>query len=321
MINSSPDEAALHAERLAGYVQAETYRRSFIDSTTGKVRAELTESRNCPVCGSEEKTFLFLKDGGSYHRCHLCRLIYLDPVLSDYHLAEYYRENNSLQAESHDRETAFYRAVYTHGLELITQTADRGKMLDIGCSSGAFLELAREAGFQAEGLELNSAEARIARSRGFQVDELEIFDLERDRKFDVICLWDVFEHIKNGTMFLREAKEFLQGPKIIFMQIPSADSLSARVMREECNMFDGLEHVNLYSHENIGICLDAAGFEIVSQVDVIDDSGALVNYLNYENPYSGSFSRKGLEVFGADFILSGGFGYKMQIVARLKARS
>jgi 2-polyprenyl-3-methyl-5-hydroxy-6-metoxy-1,4-benzoquinol methylase len=318
MIQSSNNEAALHAGRVSGYEEAEAYRRSFIDSSTGRIREELVEKRDCPVCASGHKETLFEKDGGTYHRCHSCHLIYLDPVLTDSCLAEYYRGNNEVQAESHEREDDFYRAIYNHGLDLVSRWCPGGKLLDVGCSSGAFLELATSAGFDAEGLELNASEAAIARSRGFCVHEAELRELPAEAKFDVICLWDVFEHIKDGKSFLAQARRFLQGSQIVFMQIPSADSLSARVMRERCNMFDGIEHVNLYSHENIQTCLDASGYEIVDTVDVIDDSGALTNYLNYEDPYEGSFSRSGLEVFDPDFILTEGFGYKMQIVARLK---
>ena len=81
-------------------------------------------------------------------------------------------------------------------------------------------------------------------------------------------------------------------------------------------MFDGLEHVALYTHQSIRQCLERNDFEILEVVDVIDDAAALENFLNYEDPYSGSFTGSLSDVFSADFILGNNFGYKMQIVAR-----
>ena len=60
-------------------------------------------------------------------------------------------------------------------------------------------------------------------------------------------MWDVFEHIKDPHKILKEIKKKLVKNGLIFMQIPSSDSIAAKILREKCNMFDPIEHVNLYN--------------------------------------------------------------------------
>ena len=71
------------------------------------------------------------------------------------------------------------------------------------------------------------------------------------------------------------------------LQIPSSDSLAARVMQEKCNMFDGLEHVNLYGVNSLKILVGSNDLQILDIQSVIPELGVLNNYLNYDDPYQG----------------------------------
>lgn len=316
MIRSSPAQSEMHKSRQDSYEATRSRRVLLVDESTGLIREELVEYRSCPACDSNETKNLFVKNGGTYHRCIQCGTIFLNPVLKDAHLANHYRTNGTYQTQDHLEDNQFYQAIYSHGLDLLLKHRPEGKLLDVGCSSGTFLKLAASKGFEVMGLEINSEEAAEARSRGLRVQELDLLSLEDSGKFHVICFWDVFEHLKFPHQILGAASSLLSEDGLMLLQIPSADSLSARVLREHCNMFDGLEHVALYTHQSISQCLEKNDFEILEVVDVIDDTAALENFLNYEDPYSGSFTGSLSDVFSADFILGNNFGYKMQIVAR-----
>ena len=87
-------------------------------------------------------------------------------------------------------------------------------------------------------------------------------------------------------------KDILSDKGVIFLQIPSSDSLAAKILREHCNMYDGLEHVNLYGVETIKHLVDKCGLEVISLKTVISEIGVINNYLNYEDPYLGSTTNK-----------------------------
>lgn len=51
-----------------------------IDPATGKVRAELLEHVNCPVCDANSYDPLFVKQGFDFVRCRNCNLVYVTPA-------------------------------------------------------------------------------------------------------------------------------------------------------------------------------------------------------------------------------------------------
>lgn len=300
------------------YSKCDAYRQSFVNPETGLLREDLLDSRNCPCCDSPIKSTLFVKNGGTYVKCNNCSMVFLDPVFKDNELIKYYENNNTAQAVAHEEEDSFYRQIYGLGLASIGKYCTNGSILDIGCSSGLFLDLSRDAGYQTHGIEINKTELQIARSKGHRVWGEPTNNISFTSQFNVISLWDVFEHIKDGVGFLCHLKSILNTNGIVFMQIPSSDSLAARILREDCNMFDGIEHVNLYNVATISQIASASGFSIVSMSSVIDELGPISNYLSYEDPYKGSFSITNVEkVLDKESILRNLLGYKLQVVLSL----
>lgn len=317
-ILDTPDARHLHESRQKMYASIDAYRQSFIDPKTGQVRAELTEYRACPVCDATDHFALFGKNGGLYVRCRSCDMVFLNPVLKDAELARYYQNNTAAQAMAHVGEADFYRRIYSTGLDLLTQHAHIGSILDIGCSSGLFLDMAEARGYKTFGIELNREELQIAQKKGHRVWGNELLDLDPTQRFDAICLWDVFEHIKDGVGYLKQLALHTSTPdSLVFMQIPSAASFAARVMREKCNVFDGIEHVNLYSPSTIAATAQRAGFDIVAMESVIDELKPTLNYLRFDDPYLGSFSSSpDLSFLDANTIHANKLGYKLQVVLR-----
>lgn len=315
-ILGSENAKSLHDNRKKMYSQAEQYRNFFIDKITGLIDEKYLEKRVCPVCRASDSREIFKKNGGTYVCCNQCEMVFLNPVFKDDELMSYYQFNNSNQALAHESESDFYRRIYTAGLEFITKYVAKGNLLDVGCSSGLFLDIAASK-FSSCGIELNRAEVEIARSKGHYVwdQQIDQINLEGNEQFDVITLWDVFEHIKDGKIYLDKLKEKIKDDGIIFMQIPSSDSLAARIMREKCNMFDGLEHVNLYSPKTITQLALNSGYKILAIESAIDELKPVMNYLGYEDPYNGSFiERNDLDFLTPDLILSRMIGYKLQVI-------
>ena len=309
------DAKTLHQNRKVMYYEADSYRQSFIDPTTGLIDSKYAESRVCPVCGSGDHRIIFQKNGGIYVACDECSMIFLNPVFKDEDLVRYYQNNNSSQALAHDSESEFYRRIYSAGLKLIAAVKAEGSILDIGCSSGFFLDVAKENKYVTHGVELNKLEVEIARSKGHPVWDKPLDQIKSENTFDIITLWDVFEHIKDGTSYLKDLRSRLRKDGLVFLQIPSADALAARVMRERCNMFDGLEHVNLYSLRTITKTATDAGFKVQAVSSVIDELKPVLNFLAYEDPYNGSFNpRDDFDFLTSDLIQQKLLGYKLQVV-------
>lgn len=291
----------------------------YIDKNTGCFDNKYTEQRSCPVCSLSNEHILFDKEGGVYVKCNKCQMVYLNPVFKDEYLEDYYRNNHSVQSEVVENDSDFYSRLYNQGLDSVDKLIDENSsILDIGCSAGVFLDIAKSRGWSTFGIELNETEFLHCKNKGHVVYNTGLEHVELSTRFDVISLWDVFEHIKDGRRYLSDLKPHLNSDGVVFLQIPSADALAARILQESCNMFDGLEHVNLYSLKAIKKLADDCGFDLLSVTSVISEMGVIDNYLNYDSPYFGETDSVGVisSLVDEEKLLDDLLGYKLQIVLK-----
>lgn len=319
MKNETKVARELHIGRKFNYDKVNSYHAKFIDQETGKFAEKFTERRNCPVCSSKKFIHIFNASGGSYVRCKDCTMVFTNPVFTRSSLSLYYQNLNTGQTQIVDNESDFYREIYSMGLKFINKYATTGKILDVGCSGGFFLDVARENSWLTSGIELNLEESEMCRKRGHIVytDGIELLD--KKEKYDAITLWDVFEHIPDGKIYLDLLKSHLHEDGTIFMQTPNTDSLAAKIMREKCKMFDGVEHVNLYNPVTLKLVVESCGLKVVDMRTVISEIAVLNNYLSYDDPYFG-YSNYGAKLMG--FIDERQLheelcGYKIQAVIRI----
>lgn len=79
-------------------------------------------------------------------------------------------------------------------------------VLDVGCGNGRLLELCRDAGIPAEGIEADSQKVRELTDRGLTVREGDAAALPGDdRSFDWVALRHVLHHLANVAVALDEA--------------------------------------------------------------------------------------------------------------------
>jgi len=312
----------LHEKRMKMWNKSIESHKKYIDSTTGLFFEKFTKMRTCPVCNSENYIFIFSKEGGTYVKCQDCTMIYLNPVFTDEALLTYYQSNHTEQSEVVESDTDnFYTDIYNGGLNSIEKiNPNISNILDIGCSSGTFLDLARLRDITTYGVELNKAEFEFAKNKNHNVFNELLENITFDTKFDAITLWDVFEHIIDGEFYLNFMKKLLNNNGIIFLQIPSSDSLAAKILQEHCNMFDGLEHVNLYGIETIKKLAHKCNLEVLNMKTVISEIGVINNYLGYENPYLGNTKNREFipNLINEDKLHETLQGYKLQVILGLK---
>ena len=163
-------------------------------------------------------------------------------------------------------------------------------------------------------------ERSYAINNGVEVIGSELSDIMPGNSFDVITLWDVLEHIKNPIDYISQFKKYLKDKdSVVFVQIPTCDSLAARILRHECKMFDGIEHVTLFSLNSLKIAFSKAGFELVNAESVISERFALSNYLSYcSDPYHPTFTSTCESKFlDYDMLESSMLGYKLQAIFRV----
>ncbi len=103
-----------------------------------------------------------------------------------------------------------------------------GKLLDVGCGGGVFMERMRDFGWDVSGLELAADVAGRVQSRTgikVHVGTLPHSDLIA-ASFDAVTLWHVLEHVPNPRQTLKAAAELLRPNGLLVIELPNIDSWS-----------------------------------------------------------------------------------------------
>lgn len=91
------------------------------------------------------------------------------------------------------------------------------KVLDVGCGIGNFLARAKEKA-EVAGLELNEKAIEVCRQRGLNVlnEDIAVHATKNEGKYDVVCMFQVLEHIYDVRSFLTDALKLLKvGGKLV----------------------------------------------------------------------------------------------------------
>lgn len=197
---------------------------------------------------------------GQVVRCLGCGLVYTNPRPLPQVIAGGYRTSVDPAYVSEDSS----RSINAHmSLHVLRRFAKGGRLLDVGCNTGFFLNAAR-LDFEVHGVEPSEWASDFARSRL----RLDVVTGTLDQagfppgSFDVVTMNDVVEHFTDPQRALQQVAALLRPGGHLYLVTPDIRSLSARVLR---GRWWGLRPAHLYyfSPETLARMLRQAGFEVV----------------------------------------------------------
>ncbi len=193
-------------------------------------------------------------------RCGDCGFIYAD-LDSARSLESLYQHlvDDEYQESSIARRKSF--ATLLKQIRILRPTAV--SLLDIGASIGAFCAEAEQTGFRVEGIEPSAwAVAEGRRRYGVTLHEgyfphpaVEV------KKFDVVTLCDVIEHVSRPMELLQAAHRCLTPGGLLVLVTPDISSLAARVMGHRWWHFRSA-HIGYFSRQTMLAALESAGFQV-----------------------------------------------------------
>ncbi len=161
--------------------------------------------------------------------CLDCRTIYENPRFPDEVILRGYV---SYDEPSHDsqqqmRVKSFHRALRSLQPHLPAKGA---KVLDVGTASGGFLEAAKIFGYEAIGLEPSHFMVQRGRQRGLEIVQgtLEQADYP-EASFDMVCLWDVLEHLPDPRRALVRARKIIRPNGVLLVNYPDIGTWMAKL--------------------------------------------------------------------------------------------
>jgi len=104
-------------------------------------------------------------------------------------------------------------------------------LLDVGCGNGSFVLAAQEAGYDTLGIDISEEGVAFAVSRGANAHHYDFLTHAFDKKFDIITMWDVVEHLHSPAIFIHRARELLKPGGILIIKTPSIGKLCLLFVR------------------------------------------------------------------------------------------
>jgi len=240
----------------------------------------------CRICGSDETKFLGTRGNMEYTgvhksdkpkehimtnvvKCKRCSFIYTNPlIVSD---TETYND----PADYFSSSTVDPETLFESTLAVIEKYAKKGKILDVGCGKGEFLNISKKKGWEAYGLEPSVNLAKFGLEKyGLNVVSTPLKDAGYpDRFFDVVVLNMVLEHVDDPKEFLSEIKRVLKKDGLLFIEVPNMDSLMLKMAtiyfrlqgKEWSPLLSPLHHpfhCYGYNASSLGYLLNNQGFDV-----------------------------------------------------------
>jgi 2-polyprenyl-3-methyl-5-hydroxy-6-metoxy-1,4-benzoquinol methylase len=225
--------------------------------------------------------------------CKNCHLVYLNPrprqnVINKYYPAEY--ECHFISGEDKkglkDLVKNFVRAyqpgyckdrqnrirkfilttisnIFEKRIAIIVPFIKDGKILDIGCGSGGFLNWMKSYGWHTYGCDINDTACERARTRGLDIFWGQLEEAKYpDKFFDVITMNDVLEHIPSPSRVLCECYRILKEDGLLIVNLPNFDCFDRKIFQGNWYHLDAPRHLYHFSVSTLKWMLGKNGFHI-----------------------------------------------------------
>ena len=234
--------------------------------------------KNCPVCGAQKfdpfisgKDYFLTGEAFDIVKCHACGFRFTNPRPRAEDLGRYYESSDYISHS--DTRKGFFASIYqmvrkytlSRKLALISKFQQKGKILDIGCATGQFLNYMSEHGWNTTGIEPDEkTRSRAISDFGLEVfpqEQLNVFDKS---SFDVITMWHVLEHVADLDERMLQLKNLLKPDGTIIIAVPNCNAYDAKKYGKFWAGYDLPRHLSHFTKEDVRLLLEKYGFTIVN---------------------------------------------------------
>lgn len=191
--------------------------------------------RSCPLCEGDEAKSWMKKGSLLLVRCRNCSMVYANPVQQEMASGQFYDRLAVPFYLSPDKLESDYAHVrFERELQLFRSFCPAGRVLDVGCSTGAFLfqlKSRHPESYTVTGTDVAGAALDYAGSQGIEIIRGGFLGFDfGTRHFEAITFWAVIEHLVAPRPFLRKAAALLNPGGHCFVLVPNLRSLAVRIL-------------------------------------------------------------------------------------------
>jgi len=195
--------------------------------------------------------------------------------LPDYYKSEDYISHTDSKRNLFEKTYhSIKRIALKRKLKLINTYSSKGKsLLDFGCGTGDFLQIAKNNGWNVHGIEPNDDARKIANNKtGNSVFNSENLLRLEPSSFDVITLWHVLEHIPNLNEHITIFKKLLKVNGTLIIAVPNFKSYDAKFYKNFWAAFDVPRHLWHFSKTSISKLVSKENMHVVKTYPMLFDA-------------------------------------------------
>lgn len=221
----------------------------------------------CPVCRSNVLKDKYIIDNFTIVLCQSCKLVFVKEKLSQQELDYYYCKEDDcgmdadfvyLNQENIENVKYYYENLKSFILKKISS----GKILDVGCNAGFFLDVMK--GFECYGIDRSPNHGKIAQERygkNIFIGTFEDYPVP-DFLFDCITLQDVLDHMTDPLEVLKKCNKLLRPGGLLVIKVHDISCLYAKITGKKFYAFLPPWHLFYFSKNSLSTVLKNSSFDI-----------------------------------------------------------
>lgn len=218
---------------------------------------------HCPVCKSENinfkleaRDYTVSKNLFRIYQCKECTLRFTNPIPEQEEIGYYYQSEEYISHSNTSK--GFINRIYqiVRGITLNSKRKTvqkesglkNGKILDVGCGTGEFLNKMKESGWETQGIEPDdNARAMAIKNHGLKIDKPDAFFDLAEGEYDVISMWHVLEHVHKLDEYIENLYRLLKPGGTLIIAVPNYQSYDAKHYRTTWAAYDVPRHLYHFS--------------------------------------------------------------------------
>ena len=141
---------------------------------------------------------------------------------------------------------------------------EKGRLLDVGCGDGSFLNRMKQLGWDVMGVEPDEKAVSVAREKfGLEVFHGSLEEAKfSDMHFDAITMNHVIEHVPNPIELLKECLRVLKPGGKMMVATPNIKSLGHHIFGQDWRGLEVPRHITLFSPQALRSCSERVGLNV-----------------------------------------------------------
>ncbi|MEK7359582.1 MAG: class I SAM-dependent methyltransferase, partial [Planctomycetota bacterium] len=186
------------------------------------VDAENMQYTNCNICNMNETSLITIQNEYRVVRCNNCKLVYVNPRPTPAALIALYNDYHQRDDKDDQTWARLMDMNFRSAASFLSRVyPGKGKILDVGCGYGHFVDMMKNCGWAASGIETSSRTVGYAKSKGLDVTETTIDDaVFPENSFTAITAFYVLEHLFNPFSALKKMHDILKPGGALILRVP-----------------------------------------------------------------------------------------------------